>query len=98
MGLQVEFNYVLKLRPEQGFPSRLKVGLEGYGIKDGYRIYPINKPISLRDSSNKFWGFVVVNKLVQTGIKTFIYYKINRVRKMPLGIEDILDFESIDWE
>ena len=42
MGYKTEFNWVLKLRSENGFPDDLVVGKEYEFVKEGYRVYPVD--------------------------------------------------------
>lgn len=58
MGLKLEFNTVLALRPvekghtaEESIPADLQVGMVYSFLKKGYRVYPLNKPIPLMTTS-----------------------------------------------
>jgi hypothetical protein len=56
MGFPIEFNWALKLKPEQGLnESELYEGRIFEFSKEGYRIYPIDIPIDL---INKDWEAV----------------------------------------
>jgi len=47
MGYKIEFNWVLKLKPENGMPKKLEIGKVYDFKKPEERIYPIKTPIGL---------------------------------------------------
>lgn len=54
MGYKVEFNWVLKLKPEYGLPKKLIPGRIYKFKKPEERIYPVNIPIELWDYEHKY--------------------------------------------
>ena len=52
MGYKIEFNWVLKLRPEYGLPKKLEVGKVYNFKKPEERIYPLHIPIEMCDYRN----------------------------------------------
>ncbi len=69
MGFKLEFNTILSLPGDQDhLASELQTGNTYTVIKSGERIFPVNIPIDLSDSSYKFVAKVVVRKLtISTG-------------------------------
>jgi len=65
MGSKLEFNWILKLSPQQGFPSSDNVVAEGVFEfeKTGQRFYPIDMPIELVDQNWNVVAEVVVTEL-----------------------------------
>lgn len=61
MGSKIEFNWVLKLKPENGLNENiLKEGEIYQFTKTGNRIYPINIPIDLLNQDWKALARVIV--------------------------------------
>jgi len=80
MGYRTEFNWVLKLKPEQGLDEKnLKEGKEYSFDKEEHRIYPINIPIHLINSSWETVGKVVVTEYTAGNSKTRGKYRVLRV-------------------
>ncbi len=78
MGFEVEFNWILKLKPEQGFPAELKPGIYDFS-KSGYRIYPIGSPIELVTENWEAVGLAKVLESTMKEQKTSGRYEIIRV-------------------
>ena len=62
MGYKTEFNWVLKLKKEQGFPERLEEGAAYSFSKKEKRVYPVGIPVFLADSSWHVSASVVVRE------------------------------------
>ncbi len=62
MGYKTEFNWVLKLKKEQGLPENLKEGATCQFQKRETRIYPIKIPIFLADSSWNVCASVIIKE------------------------------------
>jgi len=77
MGFQTEFNWGLKLKPENGLNEEiLQEGKEYSFEKDEYRVYPVDQPIDL---INRDWiplARVVIVEVCCKNKKTFGKYKI----------------------
>lgn len=82
MGFLTEFNWALKLKPENGLDeSMLKAGKEYSFSKEGCRIYPVNIPIDL---INKDWGpvaKVAVTELNSSQAQTSGKYRVLKIYK-----------------
>lgn len=76
MGFPTEFNWVLKLKPEQGY--RDDPGTYKFTKKD-YRVYPIDKPIFLVDADWNVTGLAVVESSRHKEGETRGYYRILRM-------------------
>jgi len=79
MGFKTEFNWILKLKPEQGFPEVLEVNKEYNFLKDGYRVYPLDIPIDL---VNENWEAVAKAVIVECTLgngKTKGIFKIVKI-------------------
>jgi hypothetical protein len=71
MGYQTEFNWVLKLKPEQGLEGvALSEGRSFNFSKSGSRIYPIGFPIDLVDDNWDALALVKVDYAYQLERKT----------------------------
>jgi hypothetical protein len=93
MGFKTEFNWVLKLKPENGFPIDLIVGKDYEFIKNEYRVYPIDIAIDLADKDwNVVAKVVVVKFCCGTGQTTGVF----RVVKIYDQFEK--DFLSDYWK
>jgi hypothetical protein len=64
MGFKCEYNYILRLRPDQGLTEiDLSVGKAFRFEKEGHRIYPIDVPIDLANEKWEIIGRVVVSEI-----------------------------------
>ncbi|RLF64915.1 MAG: hypothetical protein DRN30_04875 [Thermoplasmata archaeon] len=63
MGFVTEFNWVLKLKPEQGFPEEIKEGLTFEFKKQDYRVYPVGIPVYLVDKSWVAVALVLIKEI-----------------------------------
>ena len=64
MGYKTEFNWVLKLTSEQGFPKKIEVGKNYLFEKSEERIYPRGIPIDLVDKEWMPHAKVIIDDLV----------------------------------
>jgi len=79
MGYKVEFNWVLKLRPEYGLPKKLEKGKIYSFKKPEERVYPLHIPIELKDNSDKMLAKVEVLEFKVSKNKTEGKFKIIEV-------------------
>lgn len=71
MGAPYEFNYILRLRPEQGLvEAELRPGARFAFAKEGHRIYPVDVPIELADGDWRIVGRVAVRSFTVGGGRT----------------------------
>jgi hypothetical protein len=80
MGFVTEFNWVLKLSPEQGLDEKKLGQGKSYGFsKDGYRVYPVDMPIDLLNNDREAVARVVVKECANSEGKTTGKYEVLRV-------------------
>ena len=80
MGFQVEFNWALKLKPENGLDeSSLEIGNIYDFSKNEYRIYPVNIPIDLINKNWEFVAKVIVIEFKNSEGKTSGKYKVLKI-------------------
>lgn len=79
MGFKTEFNWALKLRPEQGLKEDIAVGEEFEFLKEGYRIYPIDIPIDLLNKDVEAIAKVIIKKIKHKNNKTKGNFKIIKI-------------------
>ncbi len=77
MGFQTEFNWVLKLSPEQGLDeASLKAG-KTYGFsKEGYRVYPVDMPIDLLNSGWEPVARIIIKESANSAGRTTGRYEV----------------------
>ena len=81
MGFKTEFNWALKLKPEQGLAEDLKVdGIYSFS-KDEYRVYPVGVPIDLLNDLWEVIAKVVIVKCINHDEKTEGKYKVIKIYK-----------------
>lgn len=76
MGYKTEFNFVLKLKEEQGFPKKLELGKNYLFEKLNERIYPRGIPIDLIDKDWRPHAKVIVEDVVISQNKTRGNFKV----------------------
>ena len=78
MGYKIEFNWVLKLKPEYGLPKKIEKGKVYNFQKPEERIYPLHIPIGLCDYKNpdKFLAKVEILEFKVSKNKTEGKFKI----------------------
>lgn len=79
MGMPCEINSILKLKPSQGYPEQLKIASKYQAFKEGYRIIPIDVPISLVDDNWIAHADVIIRKLTWENNQTIVIFEINRI-------------------
>ncbi len=79
MGFKTEFNWVLKLRPEQGLKQEIKEGEEYDFSKDDYGVYPIGVPVDLINKDIEAVAKVIINKIKHEENKTKGKFKIIKI-------------------
>ncbi len=93
MGYKTEFNWVLKLKPEQGFPEKLEIGKVYEFEKNDCRVYPVDIPIDLADKDWNVVAKVVVLQFTCGFGKTKGLFKIKKIYN-----EDERKFLSEYWQ
>ncbi len=82
MGFKTEFNWVLKLKKEQGlYEDKLKQGLIYEFSKKEERIYPINVPIDLINENWEAVAKIIIVECKQSNGKTEGKYKVIKIYK-----------------
>lgn len=81
MGMPLELNTILKLSPNRGYPSSITVGNVYVAIKQDYRLYPINIPISLVNKSWEAYADVIIFRLTWEEQKLPSYLRLLRYTK-----------------
>jgi len=76
MGFRFEFNWVLKLKKEQGLPENPMVGEVYDFFKEGTRVYPIGVPIDLVSGKWESVAKIMVIEARQDGLNTIGKFKI----------------------
>ncbi len=79
MGMPCEVNNILKLKPSQGYPEQLNLGLQHQAFKEGYRIIPIDVSIPLVDENWVAHADIVIHKLTWEKNQTVIVFEISRI-------------------
>jgi len=83
MGMPCQVNSILKLSPRQGYPATLEPGKTYQVQKDGYRIFPIDVPISLVDQNWVAHADVVIRQLIWERNQTYLAFEITRIYPTP---------------
>lgn len=82
MGYRIEFNWVLKLKPEYGLPEKLEKGKVYNFKKPEERIYPINMPIGLCNYKNdEILASIIITEFKVSKNKTEGKFKILSITK-----------------
>lgn len=98
MGYKTEFNFVLKLTNEQGFPKNIEIDKNYLFEKNGERLYPRGIPIDLIDEKWTPYAKVVIEDMVISKNKTRgnfkVIYKYGPVERRILGkiIKKTIDY------
>jgi len=80
MGYKIEFNWVLKLKPEYGLPKKLEKGKIYNFKKPEERIYPLNMSIGLCSyKSDEILAKIIVTEFKVSPNKTEGKFKILKV-------------------
>lgn len=87
MGMPCEINSLLKLKPDQGYPAMLELGARHRVQKDGYRVFPINVPLSLVDENWLGHGDIVIEKLTWEHQTTTLEFRIHRIYTTPFAVK-----------
>jgi hypothetical protein len=88
MGMPCEVNNILKLSSSQGYPDELVPKAQHQVSKGGYRIIPIDVPISLVDENWNAQADVIIRKLTWEKGETIINFEIARVYKLPICVKE----------
>ena len=80
MGFKTEFNWALKLKPENGLDeSKLEIGKVYDFSKNGYRTYPVDIPIDLINQNWEAVAKVIVIEFKNYKGKTYGKYKVLKI-------------------
>lgn len=79
MGYRTEFNWVLKLSSEQGFPERVDAGATYCFEKADRRVYPVGMPVFLCDSEWNVCAWVKIKYFSVKDDSTSGIFEVMRV-------------------
>jgi|APSaa5957512576_1039674.scaffolds.fasta_scaffold236456_1 hypothetical protein len=80
MGFKTEFNWALKLKPEQGLDeNKIEIDKIYSFNKDEYRIYPVDMPIDLLNKNWEAIGRVIIVESTNKENKTIGKYKVLKI-------------------
>ncbi|MCD6478902.1 MAG: DUF2584 family protein, partial [Candidatus Diapherotrites archaeon] len=80
MGFKTEFNWALKLKPENGLNEKvLKVGEIYEFSKEEYRVYPVNIPIDLINQNWEPVAKIIIVEFKNSGGRTSGKYKVLKI-------------------
>lgn len=85
MGMPCEVNSILKLKPDQGYPSDLSLGNRHQAKKDGYRIFPLDVPLCLVDEQWLAHADIVIERLTWENQTTFLQFRVARIYDIPFS-------------
>ena len=83
MGMPCEVNSVLKLNELQCSPTHFERGSFHEAFKGGYRIIPLDIPISLIDKDWRNVADIIVRKLTWENNETFLRFEIVKLHETP---------------
>ncbi|NJK54219.1 MAG: DUF2584 family protein [Leptolyngbyaceae cyanobacterium SU_3_3] len=86
MGMPCQVNSILKLN--QNYPAQLQVEETHQAIKSGYRIMPIDVPISLVDANWVAHADAVIDRLIWQQGETHITFRIHRIYAQPFSLKE----------
>ncbi len=87
MGMPCEINSILKLKRSQGYPNELVVGTTHQVMKQGYRLFPLDVPISLVDEAWIAHADVVIESLTWQQQSTALSFKIHRIYNTAFSVK-----------
>ena len=87
MGMPCEINTILKLKANQGYPTKLVVGQTFAATKLDYRIFAIDVPIQLVDEQWQAQADVVIRELIWRAGKTHLRAEIVRCYERPFAVK-----------
>ncbi len=76
MGYKIEFNWILKLNSDQGFPKKIEVNKNYLFEKQEERLYPRGMPIDLVNNDFVPHAKVIIDDLVISNNKTRGNFKV----------------------
>ncbi len=80
MGYKTKFNWLLKLKPEQGLnEGDISVGKEYKFTKDNYRTFPVDIPIYLVNKDWQAIGMATIKEYTVGNEKTTGIYKVTKI-------------------
>jgi len=80
MGFKTEFNWALKLKPENGLDEKvLKVGEIYEFSKDEYRVYPVNIPIDLINQNWEPVAKIIIVEFKNSDGRTSGKYRVLKI-------------------
>lgn len=88
MGMPCQVNSILKLSPAQGYPEQLEKATVYQAQKTGYRIFPIDVPISLVDEGWVAYADVIITKLTWEQGVTSLEFRIDRLYQVPFAVKE----------
>jgi hypothetical protein len=87
MGMPCEINNILKLNSSQGYPTKIVLKSEHQASKNGYRIFPVDVPISLVDENWVAHADVIIRRLTWEKGETVVAFEIERLYELPFCVK-----------
>ena len=87
MGMPCEINTILKLKPAQGYPTELSVGLSFAVTKSEYRIFALDVPVQLVDEQWQAQADVIIRELTWRNGKTYLQAEVTRLYDQPFSVK-----------
>jgi hypothetical protein len=87
MGMPCQVNSILKLTRGKDFPEPLVLDVPFQVIKQGYRIIPLDVPLSLVDDQWLAHADVVIHQLIWQNSTTTISFTIQRLYEIPFSVK-----------
>lgn len=87
MGMPCEVNSILKLKPSQGYPSSLELGIQYKASKQHYRIIPLDFPIPLVNEDWIAHADIIIEKLIWENQQTTVFFRIDRIYQSPFIVK-----------
>ena len=76
MGMPLELNTILKLSPNQGYPSSLIVGNAFVAIKQDYRLFPLDISVPLVNKEWRAYADVIIFRLTWEKQRTILVFEV----------------------
>ena len=86
MGMPCQVNSILKLSPSQGYPTSLAMDTQYQVSKEGYRIFPMDVPLSLVDEHWIAYADVIIDQLEWREQTTHLTFRIARIYDAPFAM------------
>jgi hypothetical protein len=94
MGMPCEVNSILKLKPSQGYPQKLELGVQYEACKEDYRILLVDVPILLVDENWIAYADIVIKRLIWESQKTTVFFRIDRIYQNPFIVKEVSESDG----